>query len=264
MPSCRVEPRRIISLALFAAVAPLILRASPVYFIPGTVSFNGSSPGTLTLGNDNCTPDPGTCTLSVTEGGTPVGAITLSLTMPNLPTSPFSYSGDPSPITTSGSPATSVSLSDSSGDFAMGTFVLTNLLPDGATGTNGFPGVDIDGSITINSITPGTNIASFDSLFGLPSASPLSFTLDVGNCTSGSKAKPCIDATDPTAQFISLDLDPGSPSAAPEPGTLELLGCGLGLIFVARRWRRPRDHKALRRLAACGRSDGLWKAGQAD
>jgi hypothetical protein len=159
--------------------------------------------------------------------------------MPNLTTSPFSYSGEPSLITTSGAPTLSASISDTSGDSATGTFDLTNLGSDGVTGAGGFMGVDINGSITIDSITPGANIASFDSLFGLPSSTPLAFTLDVGNCTSGSKAKPCITTTDPTAQFISLDLTQGTPEATPEPGTLELLGAGMGLIFVALRRRRP-------------------------
>jgi hypothetical protein len=235
----RVESR-VISIALFAAVAPLIVQATPIYFTPGTVSFNGSSPGTLTLGSNNCTPEPGTCTLAVTDAGTPVGVVILSFTMPNLTTSPFSYSGEPSLITTSGSPTLSASISDTHGDSATGTFALTNLLSDGVKGTGGFMGVDIDGSITIDSITSGADIASFDSLFGLPSSTALAFTLDVGNCTGGSKATACITATDPTAQVISLDLSAGTQEATPEPGTFELLGAGVGLIFVARRRRPPR------------------------
>ncbi len=226
-------------MALFAAVTPLIVQATPIYFTPGTVSFNGSSQGTLTLGSDNCTPEPGTCTLAVTDAGTPVGAVILSFTMPNLTTSPFSYSGEPSLITTSGSPTLSASISDTSGDSATGTFALANLLSDGVAGIGGYMGVDINGSITIDSVTPGANIVSFDSLFGLPSSTPLAFTMDVGNCTGGAKATVCITATDPTAQFISLDLTAGTQEATPEPGTFELLGAGLGLILVARSWRRP-------------------------
>src|SRR5580700_6286610 len=119
MPIYRIESTRAISLVLLAAVAPIILSASPIDFNTSsdTVSLNGNSPGTLTLGNDSCpTISTTTCTLTAEATGTPDGTVTLSLSMPNLATSPFSYSGEPSPITTSGSPTLFVSLSDTHGD----------------------------------------------------------------------------------------------------------------------------------------------------
>jgi hypothetical protein len=229
------------SLAIFAAAVPLIVSAAPIDFTSSSnsISFNGSSPGTLTLGNDTCpTLSAAACTLTATATGTSDGTVSLSLGMPNLETSPFSYSGDPSLITTSGSPILSVSLSDLNGDSAQGTFALTNLLPDGVTEAAGFMGVDIDGSITISSITAGANLASFDSLFGLASSTPLTFTLDVGHCVSGSKAKACIQSTDPMASFIFFDLEPGLVSSVPEPGSFELLGCASGALLVGLRWWR--------------------------
>jgi hypothetical protein len=233
---------RAISFAILMAVTPAILPGSTVYFTSSsdTTAFNGVQ-GSLTLGNNNCigTHQNGTCTLTATAFGTSDGAVTLSLTMPDLATSPFSYSGDPSLITTSGSPALSVTLTDIHGDSAQGTFLLTNLLSNGVKGTGGFAGVDIDGSISIDSITAGTHLASFDSLFGLPSATALAFTLDVGNCKGGAKNEPCIVPRDPSAAFLGLDLTTGTTSQAPEPGTFGLLGAGLGLILLA--LRRPQS-----------------------
>jgi hypothetical protein len=154
--------------------------------------------------------------------------------MPNIaipPGSPFTYSGEPSPIATAGSPTLDFSLSDTNGDSASGTYALTNLAGDGGSG------VDIYGNVTINSITSGSNIATFDSFFGLPSTTALDFTLDVGDCKSGSKSEVCIQPTDPTAQFISLNMAQGTPAAVPEPGPLGVLACASAAILVARRWQ---------------------------
>jgi len=232
---------RVILLAILAAAAPVILPAGTINFTSSsdTVSFNNSSStGTLTLGNDTCESSQPTCTLTATASGTSDGTVTLSLTMPNDPTSPYSYanywSGGPEAITTTGSPTTSASLTDIFGDSATGTFALSNIASDGGTG------VDIMGSVTITSIGTGTAIANFDSLFGLPSSTALAFTLDVGDCQSGSRPRPCIDP-DPTAQFISLDLTPGTPSSAPEPGTFGLLGCASAVAFIALRRRRSSE-----------------------
>lgn len=234
---------------MLAAATPLILSATSVYFTQSsdTVSFNGNRPGTLTLGNNNCFFIHGSaaCTLTAIAAGTPDGAITLSLTMPDLEISPFSYSGEPGFITTSGSPKLDFTLSDTHGDSAQGTFLLTNLLSNGVQGAGGFTGVDIDGSLTFDSITTGAKLASFDSLFGLASSTALSFTLDVGNCRSGSKSVACIAPTDPSAQFISLVIssDPTSKpeSTTPEPGTLGLLGAGMAIIILGLRRGRFRN-----------------------
>ncbi len=233
---------RFFQLALLAATAPLILSASSVDFTSSndTVSFNGNYPGTLTLGSNNCTKgkDP-TCTLTGSQdiSGT---NYTFTFSMPNDSKSPFSYDGEPSTITTSGSPILDFSISDSHGDSATGTFALTSLASD-STPRIGFDGVDIDGTLKISSITSGANISTFDSLFGLPSSSSLSFVLDVGYCTAGERYASCIEQIDPTAQFLSLDITPGTPgksSAAPEPGTFGLLGVASGAMFIGVRRRR--------------------------
>jgi hypothetical protein len=231
---------RNISLAILAVAAPMILSAGPIDFTTGTplfdtTSFNGSPTGTLTLGANSC---PNvmdlTCTLTATQLISGV-TYTVSLTQPNDATSPFSYNGLPSTITTAGSPTLSFALSDSDGDSATGKFSLTSLASDGVP-VDGFDGIDIDGSATITSITPGSNISNFDSLFGLPSSTPLSFVLDVGGCETNGKSpthENCVEPSDPTAQFISFDLSPGTPSSSvPEPGTFELLGAASGAMFV--------------------------------
>lgn len=225
---------RIISCTILAVTMPLILAAGTINMgsSSGTVSFNGDG-DTLTLGSGACTSMPATCTLTGTGSGMGIGTFNWTFTMPNDSTSPFSYLGEPSTITTAGTPALSFSLSDTNSDSATGTFALTDLLSDGGSG------VDIDGTVTINSITPGSNIGAFDSFFGLPSSTPLAFTLDVGSCTSGRKSEICIQPSDPTAQYISLQLTPGTPIpvGVPEPGTFALLGSASAAIFAARRWR---------------------------
>jgi hypothetical protein len=231
---------RILHLAILSAAATLILSASTVDFMSSsdTVSFNGSFPGTLTLGSNNCTfggVNP-TCTLTGTQdiSGT---SYTFTFSMPNDSKSPFSYSGEPSTITTSGSPTLDFSLADNHGDSATGTFALTSLASDG-TPYFGNDGVDIDGTIAISSITAGSKISTFDSLFGLPSSTPLSFVLDVGECRAGERLSSCIESIDPTAQFLSLDITPGKTSAVPEPGTFGLLGFASGAILIAAKRRR--------------------------
>jgi PEP-CTERM motif len=229
---------RIFNLAILAAVAPLIVSAASVDFSSSsdsndTVSFNESNPGTLTLGSNNCSffINP-TCTLTGSQniGGT---IYTFTFTQPNQSKSPFSYNGEPSTITTSGSPVLDFTISDNHGDSASGTYDLTNLLSDGSNG------VDIDGGISIGSITSGSKISTFDSLFGLPSSTQLAFVLDVGNCTAGRRSVNCIQTTDPTAQFLSLDITPGTPvSGVPEPGTFGLLGVASSAVVIAVRRRR--------------------------
>ncbi len=229
---------RVFHLAILAAVAPLIVSAASVDFSSssdstGTVSFNESYPGTLTLGSNDCTLFWSfTCTLTGSQniGGT---IYTFTFTQPNDSKSPFSYSGEPSTITTSGSPVLDFTISDNHGDSASGTYDLTSLASDGGTG------VDIDGGISITSITSGSKISTFDSLFGLPSSTQLSFVLDVGNCTAGRRSANCIQVADPTAQFLSLDITPGTPaSGVPEPGTLGLLGAASSAMVIAVRRRR--------------------------
>jgi hypothetical protein len=222
-------------LALLAAAAPLILSASTVDFTNSndTVSFNNNNPGTLTLGANNCIggKDP-TCTLTgdVFLGGS---IYTFTLTMPDDSKSPFSYKGDGA-ITTTGSPTLDFTLTDNRGDAATGTYTLTSLSSDGGAG------VDLDGTISIKSVTSGFAISTFDSVFGLTSSKSLSFALDVGDCTSGGKSKSCIAAGDPTAKFLSFDLTPNAvvSSTVPEPGTFGLLGLVSGGFLIAVRRRR--------------------------
>jgi len=224
---------RTFHLAILAAAAPLMLSASTVDFESSndTVSFNESNPGTLTLGSNNCTfgGDP-TCTLTGSQniGGT---NYTFTFTMPNDYKSPFSYDGEPSSITTDGSPTLDFSVTGG-GNSASGTYALSNLSADGGSG------VDIDGSIAISSLSSSSN--SLDTLFGLPSSSSLSFVLDVGNCTAGRRSVSCIQNEDPTAQFLSLDITPGTPvgSPVPEPSTVGLLSIVSGGMFMAVRRRR--------------------------
>jgi hypothetical protein len=233
---------RIFQPAILAAALPLMLSASSVDFASSndTVSFNGSYPGTLTLGSNNCTfgKDP-TCTLTGSQdiSGT---MYTFTFGMPNDSKSPFSYDGEPSTITTTGSPALAFSISDTHGDSATGTFALTTLASDSKS-IWGYDGVDIDGNITISSITSGSNISTFDSLFGLPSSTALSFVLDVGECAAGERHSSCIQTVDPTARFLSLDITPGTPiktSPTPEPGTAGLLGIASAGMLIAVRRRR--------------------------
>jgi hypothetical protein len=227
---------RIFQLAILSAAAPLILSASTVDFDSSndTTTFNG---GTLTLGSNNCSfGSHSTCVLTGTEdiAGT---FYTFTFTTPNSSGSPFSYSGEPSTITTSGSPALAFSITDNHGDSATGTFALSSLASDG-TPYHGYDGVDLDGTISINSITPGSKISTFDSLFGLTSSTSLSFVLDVGECSAGYWASNCIVTSDPTAQFLSLDITPGTTSTVPEPATFGLLGLASGAILIAARRRR--------------------------
>ena len=70
-----------------------------------------------------------------------VGSFTWKFTMPNDSTSPFSYSGEPSTITTAGGSASlTFSLADADSVSATGPFALSSLASDGDTG------VDIYGS----------------------------------------------------------------------------------------------------------------------
>jgi len=229
---------RIFQLAILAA-APLILSASPVDFSSSsdsndTVSFNGTYPGTLVLGADTCFGFQSTCTLS---GGQNIGGTfyTFTFSMPNDRTSPFSYEGEPSSITTSGSPVLDFTIADNHGDSASGTYALSNLAGDGGNG------VDIDGTISINSLSSSSN--RLDTLFGLPSSTALSFVLDVGDCTADRRSVSCIQQTDPTAQFLSLDITPGTPgtSPVPEPGTVGLLSVVSGVMLMALRRRSAKS-----------------------
>lgn len=231
---------RIVSLAILAAAVPLVLSAGPINMgsSTDTVSFNndGDGDGTLTLGNDTCLKGSGAANCTFSGGGTAGGVtFTWQFSMPNLSTSPFSYSGVGA-VTTSGTPTLGFTLSDNAGDTATGTFSLTGIADDGVPDGLG-DGVDINGNITIDNITPGAGIAAFDSLFGLPSSTALSFTADVGDCTNGKKEAYCIETPDPTAQFISLNVTPGTPvdPTAPEPGTFALLGFASTAIALIRR-----------------------------
>jgi hypothetical protein len=224
---------RIFHLAILAAAAPLLLSASTVDFDSSndTVSFNGTYPGSLVLGSNNCTFGGGaTCTLTGIQniGGT---NYTFTFTMPDDFTSPFSYDGATSNITTSGSPTLDFSVTGG-GNSASGTYALTSLNPNGGNGE------DIDGTISISSLSSTSN--KLDTLFGLPSTTALSFVLDVGNCTSDRRSVSCIQQTDPTAQFLSLDITPGTPagSPVPEPSTFGLLSIVSGAMFMAVRRKR--------------------------
>src|SRR5580658_1237696 len=95
-----------LSLAILAVAAPMMLSATAIDFNTGssTTSFNGSVAGTLTLGANSCESESdSTCTLTATQliSGT---TYTLSLTQPNDSTSPFTYDGLPSTISTTGTP----------------------------------------------------------------------------------------------------------------------------------------------------------------
>lgn len=203
---------------------------------------------TFTLGSDNC--GMATCTLA--------GTVTLSgqmlswtLSMPNQDLSPFSYIWSGNDVSgsglffTDGTPTTGFTLSDTLGDSVSGTFVLTDLYSDGTLYPNGYDGVNIDGTITLNALVAGSNASAFENLFGLGTVIPPNvnwdFTLDVGNCYSGSKARVCVEdntsVTDPSATLQSFTINTPN-SSTPEPGTVGAVGMGLALLGLVIRRKR--------------------------
>jgi hypothetical protein len=226
----------IVPLGVLATAVPLVLSAASIGINMGTstdtVSFNNANfPGTMTLGNDTCESDQTNCTFSGSGAASGV-AFTWQFSMPNdLEGSPLSYTGY-GPVTTSGTPTLGFTLSDTAGDTATGTFIVTSLVDDDTPAGGGFDGVDINGAITINDITAGAGIAAFDSLFGLPSSTALSFTLDVNDCYNGRRYVACVPvpAPDPTAQYASLSVI-GGVSDTPEPGTFATFGLTAAIIL---------------------------------
>jgi hypothetical protein len=112
-----------------------------------------------------------------------------------------------------------------------GTYALESWNYDGVPDADGWDGIDLNGVITVTGSTLSGD--PLDGFFSLPGATSYDFVLDVGDCTSGRKSTFCIQSTDPTAQFISLTLDPNI--TTPEPGTLALMTLGLAAAFGARR-----------------------------
>jgi hypothetical protein len=109
-----------------------------------------------------------------------------------------------------------------------------------------FSGIDLYGAITVTGSTlaggSDPNQAAFESLLSLPEVTSYAFTLDVGDCTAhGNTTVACIEPTDPSPYFNSLNLTPQTNT--PEPGTLGLMAAGLLTACIVR--RRKKNFKAL-------------------
>ena len=186
-----------------------------------TVAFNGHL-DTITLGSDNCL--SGTCTFG---GNQTLGLGTLAWEF---------QSDDPSTITYDPfggvvGPTVGTFTAGDGVDSFNGTYALESWNYDGVPDADGWDGIDLNGVITVTGSTLSGD--PLDGFFSLPGATSYNFVLDVGDCTSGRKSTFCIQSTDPTAQFISLTLDPNI--TTPEPGTLALMTLGLAAAFGARR-----------------------------
>lgn len=88
------------------------------------------------------------------------------------------------------------------------------------------------------SVTGNADPSGFFSSLGLRSGYPgglLALSLDV-TCTSGANSVPCIAAMDPsgTVNLAGLMAAPAT-SAAPEPGGMALVVCGILALAL---WRR--------------------------
>ena len=190
-----------------------------------TVSFNGHL-DTITLGSDNCV--SGTCTFG---GNQTLGLGTLTWEF---------QSDDPSTITYDifgdvFGPTVGTFTAGDGVDSFNGTYLLNSWNFDGIL-IGDYEGIDLYGLITLTGSTLSGD--ALDAFFSLPGATSYDFVLDVGGCTKnsrndGSTPTFCIQPTDPTAQFITLDLDPNI--TTPEPGTLALMTLGLLSAFGARR-----------------------------
>jgi hypothetical protein len=196
------------------------------------VAFNGVA-STITMGSASCpTPGTGTCTYG---GSQTLGAGTLSwdFLTPN-PAGNITFDGGGDVFGPTGG---TFSASDGV-DNMSGTYSLSQWTYDGTPDSSGDDGIDLIGTIIVTNVFLNgggdPNQAAFESLLSLPGANSYSFTLDVGDCTSGSKAKPCIVPSDPSAQFLSLNLTPNL-TTVPEPGTLGAMAAGFLAIAS---WRR--------------------------
>jgi hypothetical protein len=197
------------------------------------VAFNGKF-DTITLGSQSCmVPDTGSCTFG---GSQVLGTGTLSWVF-NTPNTTDNITFDPS-NDLFGPTGGTFSASDGV-DMLNGTYTFANWDDDGVPDGAGHDGIDLLGTITITGTTlvggGDPNQAAFESYFELPAATSYFFGLDVGDCTSiGNKSEFCIQPTDPTAQFIALNLSPQT-TPTPEPGTMGLMGAGLLGAMAARR-----------------------------
>lgn len=125
-------------------------------------------------------------------------------------------------------------------DSLTASYVFTSWDSDGVPDTNGYDGVDLNGTLTVTATelegAADPNQAAFESMFSLPGTTSYSFTLDVGNCVNGAKAAPCIPTPDPSASFISLSLTPMSP--VPESGAAGIVAIALIAVVAVNRRQR--------------------------
>jgi hypothetical protein len=207
-----------------------------------TVAFNGSL-DTITLGSQGCsTPNIGNCTYSGTQ---PLGAGSLTWTF-TTPNTAGNITWNPVEFTLSG-PAGGTFLASDGVDSLMGTYIFSTYNYDDTTFGSDFQfnGIDLNGTITVTGTTlaggSDPNQGAFESFMDVPGAVSYAFTLDVTDCTDGSKAAACILTPDPTAQFNSLDLTPTvGTTTTPEPGAFGMMAAGLLCGAVALRRKRDR------------------------
>ena len=196
-----------------------------------TVSFNNKGAETITLGSDTC---GSVLSVPCTFGGSQsLGAETLTWAFSTPNTNPSTITYDPFGGMT-GPDGGTFTAGDGVDSFN-GTYVLNSWNFDGVF-IGDFQGIDLNGVIAVTGSTLSGD--PFDAFFSLPGATSYDFVLDVGDCTKNSRTDGptptfCIQPTDPTAQFISLTLDPNV--TTPEPGTLALMTLGLAAAFGARR-----------------------------
>ena len=224
-----------------------------------TVAFNGTLAGfadTITLGSDTCLvtpgqpPSPAFCTFAGMQPESGGWSLGWQFTTPNTDpsTATFDPFGD-----LFGPTGGTFSANDGTGTSFGGTYVFSSWNYDGNFygSDDQYQGIDLNGLITVTSIERPLEIvslcatssadgcdpneAAFLSDLSLPGATSYNFTLDVGNCHSGSgdRVTACIQMADPMSNFISLTLTPNV--ATPEPATLALSAIGLLAALGARR-----------------------------
>jgi hypothetical protein len=223
--------------ALLTLLAAGVMPAGTVSLTGGgdLVAFNASKmPFVITLG-EICTEAPNsTCTYGGTQT-LDTGTLAWQFQTPN--TESLTWTFDPDDL--SGPTGGTFSASDGVDSFAA-TYTFSTWNDDGTADAHGHDGVDLNGTLTITNVTlagsSDPNQGAFESLFSLPGTTSYNFTLDVGDCTGGSKYVACINVPDPSAQFLSLTLTPET--STPEPGTLAPMAAGLLFVLGARRLRK--------------------------